>query len=346
MSRTFSRLLRQYDYRLPSARIALRPARPRDRAALVVDHGSRRPVVRFSKIGQYLPARAVLVLNQTKVIPARLVLRRPTGGLVRVVWTNSGPGWIEVLADRAIRSGEVLRLSGRLGLTVIGRRGSRVRLRPSFRLARFPIILRRHGMTPIPPYLRRTPLDEGRIRREYQSVFAIRPGSVAAPTASLHLTAGLIQRLRRQGFGLERLTLHVNLGTFAPLTPEAVRRGRLHPEAYDLSARTATRLTAAKRSGRPIIAVGTTVARALESAADRTGRLRSGSGLTRLFIRPGYRWRFVDGLVTNFHVPRSSLMMLVAAMTGRRRLLAIYRQALRRRLRFLSFGDAMLVGRR
>jgi len=223
-----------------------------------------------------------------------------------------------------------------LTLTVLSHGGGEYVLRASWPAARMLQVLERYGTTPIPPYLRHTVLAEQRLRREYQTLWARVRGSVAAPTASLHFTGRLLRELRAAGHDIRFVTLHVGLGTFAPLTPEHVRSGRLHAERYAVPAATAR----AVRSGRPVVAVGTTVARALETWRT-TGKP---GGFTRLFIRPGYRWRAVDALVTNFHVPRSSLMMLAASFArGRDRLLRLYRRAVRARMRLFSFGDAMLI---
>lgn len=344
---SFERLLAQYDYAYPESAVALAPAEPRDAARLLVDDRRRKLVAysTFAHLTEFLPPQSVLVLNETKVIPARLEVIKPTGGKVRILFVaDEGRGGFRALADRPLESGMTLDLGGRRPrLQVISREKDGYRF--EIRGARLrPIALfERYGRTPIPPYLKGTPLGEKALREKYQTVFARQLGSVAAPTASLHFTKRLLARLKTAGHDLAYVTLHVNLGTFAPLTPQAVAEGQLHEEHYEISAKAVALLTRAKREGRPIIAVGTTALRALEAAADARGRLRWPVCETRLFIRPGYRFTFVDGLITNFHVPKSSLLMLVAAFIGRHRLLRLYQSALKRGFRIFSFGDGMLL---
>lgn len=333
-----------YHYHLPKKSIALRPARPRDAAKLlVVDRrGGRAVVSNFQHLGQYLPSRSVLVFNDTKVLPARLSVTKPSGGKAQLLYLNHDRRTVTCLSDRRLDLGWQLRVTPSASLTVMEHRASVCTLRPSVSVKKFLILLERRGLTPLPPYLRHSPLSEADRRVMYQSIFARRGGSAAAPTASLHFTPRLMTSLRKRGIGVEFVTLHVGLGTFAPVTVGQVRSKKLHEEQYDIPSAVAQRLNAAKQQGKPIIAVGTTVARTLESAT-KQGRLLAGRGATSIFIQPGCRWRFVDGLITNFHVPRSSLMMLVASMIGRERLLRLYRLALRKGFRFFSFGDGMLI---
>lgn len=204
-------------------------------------------------------------------------------------------------------------------------------------------LLAKYGETPIPPYLRHTTLSEKELRIKYQTVFARIPGSVAAPTASLHFTDRLLQKIKSAGLSIKFVTLDVNLGTFAPLLPEQVASKKLHREHYNIDNVTMSFLNKAKAQGRPIIAVGTTVARTLESAAKVKGKLSKSGGKTDLFISEGYKFNFVDGLITNFHVPRSSLLMLVAALIGRQKLFQLYNIAHHKGFKFFSFGDGILV---
>ncbi len=340
----FTKLLKQYNYKLPKELIAQTPARPRDSSRLLVyDRKTKRVQFdTFRHLGKHLPENTVLVFNETKVIPARLTLTRKTGGKVRVLYVGTVGKSIRVLADRLLGAAEQLTLTKRLTFTVVQRDKSEYILKPSFPITKLYSILDKFGSTPLPPYLKHSPLTEKQRKQEYQAIFAKRSGSVAAPTASLHFTKRLLADLRRQGIGMEYVTLHVNLGTFAPLTPEKLQTKKLHAETYAISASTAKVLNHAKQQGRPIIAVGTTVARTLESAA-RNGKLTPGKSETQLFMQPGYRCQIIDGLITNFHVPQSSLLMLVASLTGREELLKLYRQAIRKKLRFFSFGDGMLV---
>lgn len=334
----------RYHYTLPSSAIAQCPASPRDAAGLLVYNRRTQKVAvgRFLNLDRYLPTRAVLVFNDTKVIPARFAVTKPTGGKSSLLYLGHERTMITALADRRLELGWKLRMNGRVSLTVVRHVRREYRLRPSVSISTFLCLLHTRGKTPLPPYLRHSSLTEGQRKKLYQSFFAKRPGSVAAPTASLHFTARLMTKLKRQGIALEFVTLHVGLGTFAPVTDEHLRRKKLHAEQYEITPAAAARLNRSKAQGRPIIAVGTTVARTLESAA-RRGRLISGRRETEIFIQPDYRWKFVDGLITNFHVPKSSLLMLVSSLVGREKLLTLYQYALRKKFRFFSFGDGMLV---
>lgn len=340
----FEKLLHQYDYSLPPERVALRPAKPRDRAKLLVYDRATHEIATttFRHLSERLPTNAVLVFNDTKVIPARLTVKKPTGGKVELLYLGQAKGLITALADRRIEIG--WQLSGPHGLTlkVVQQQGREYLLRPSITIKKFLKLLEHDGSTPLPPYLRHSPLSERERRMMYQTVFAKHAGSVAAPTASLHFTERLLQTMKKQGIKIEYITLHVGLGTFAPLTPAHLKTKKLHTEAYEISTAAAARLNTYKTQGRRIVAVGTTAARALESAT-RRGRLIPGNRETEILISPGYRWKFVDSLITNFHVPKSSLMMLVSALVGRERLLALYRYAIKKKFSFFSFGDGMLI---
>ncbi|HVY67761.1 MAG TPA: tRNA preQ1(34) S-adenosylmethionine ribosyltransferase-isomerase QueA, partial [Patescibacteria group bacterium] len=300
------------------------------------------------KLDWFLPPRAVLVFNQTKVVPARLPVIKPTGGRAELLYLNHNSRHIRALCNKPLASGSTVALAGgraarnQYQFRVIEKSGGAYLLKPNFPTSRIRQVLQRYGRTPLPPYIKHSPLSERAKRLQYQSVFARAGLSVAAPTASLHFSRRLLQRLQKQGIGRCYVTLNVNLGTFSPLKPDNLKKGRLHTETYQISPAAAQALNRAKREGRPIIAVGTTVVRTLESAC-RKGELKNLTGSTSLFIKPGYRFKFIDGLITNFHVPKSSLLMLVAALVGRRRLLALYRKAIAERFRFFSFGDGMLL---
>jgi len=216
-------------------------------------------------------------------------------------------------------------------------------LTPSMPPRELDLLFDRHGVVPLPPYIKNSPLRGKALSFAYQTIFARARGSIAAPTASLHFTDRLFKKIQARGIAIKFVTLHVNLGTFAPLTEHAVQAKRLHEETYVIDRATADFLTLAKREGRPIVAVGTTVARTLESASDEDGRLSRLRGETDLFICLGYQFKFVDSLVTNFHVPKSSLLMLVAALVGREKLFALYDRAIAERLRLFSFGDGMFI---
>jgi len=342
---SFEDVLRLYEYEFPEELIAQAPASPRESAKLLVHRRATGETdwTTFRDIGNHLPSQSLLVLNQTKVIPAKLSLTRSTGGTVTVLSLGAAQDGIRVLANRKLRPGEFLRMDGDRGFTVTAADGKAWLLKSTFDPADLQKELELHGTMPLPPYIKHTPLTPEELRREYQSVFAHVPGSIAAPTASLHFSESLLAALEKQGIRLAYLTLHVHLGTFAPLTAEQWQSGSLHRESYDIPAPVVDAVASAKRDGRPVIAVGTTVVRTLESAADERGNLARLSGETDLFIREGYRFRVVDGMITNFHVPKSSLLMLVSAFAGRDRVMELYRQAIERRFRLFSFGDGMLL---
>lgn len=337
-------LLSQYDYALPEARIAQKPASPRDGSKLLAYDRTTGTITEstFAHIGEYLPKDAVLVFNQTKVIPARLTVTKPTGGTARILYVAKSDNMIKAMSDRKLVVGTDVRIANGLFLTVVRQEEKYYFLRPSFPMKDLGSVLDKHGITPIPPYIKESPLKEHELRKKYQTVFAKHTGSVAAPTASLHFTDRLMKKLQKQGIDIRFVTLHVNIGTFAPLTQEHLNTEALHTESYEIDAKTAAFLNKAKAQGRPIISIGTTVVRTLESAS-QGAELKHLSGETRIFIREGYRFKFIDGMVTNFHVPQSSLLMLVAALIGKDKLFELYHLAIKRKFRFFSFGDGMLI---
>lgn len=344
MSIDFDRLLQEYDYSVPPEAIAQAPAQARDSAKLLVyDRTSGRVAIDiFRNLAHYLPSRAVLVLNDTKVLPARLHLVRENGGHIEILYVRTDGNEIIALASKKLPPATTLFHKSKQLFTVIAQAGKEYRLRPTFPIAEIFDVLEREGVMPLPPYIKHSPLSPLQQREAYQTVFAHYPGSIAAPTASLHFTPELLAQLLTQGFSLAYLTLHVNLGTFAPLTPQHLHEGKLHQEQFTITQRTATQLESARREGRPVIAVGTTAMRTLETASDRN-HIAVGPGTTDIFIQPGYTFNATDGLITNFHVPRSSLLMLVSALVGREKLFELYALALKKKFRFFSFGDAMLI---
>lgn len=342
----FDDILRLYDYQFPPELIAQAPASPRDSAKLLVYDRAAGTITDavFRDIGTFLPENAVLVLNETKVVPAKLLLTRATGGQVSALMLGvRSDGAMRALANRKLKPGEFLRMDGDRGFAVSGSLEKEWLLTPSFPIAELTSMLERHGHMPLPPYIKRTPLSPEELRREYQTVFAANPGSIAAPTASLHFTDALLTQLQEQGIGIIKVTLHVHLGTFAPLTEEQWTAGALHTEEYVIDSDSVSALSAAKKAGRPLVAVGTTVVRTLESASDEKGVITKPSGTTNLFIKEGYRFKIVDAMITNFHVPKSSLLMLVSAFAGRDKIMELYRHAVEEKYRFFSFGDAMLM---
>lgn len=337
-------ILSLYDYELPTHLIARSPAHPRDSAKLLVYNRATNEISFdvFRNIIKFLPPNAVLVFNQTKVIPARLQLTKTSGGAVEALYLGTEQNLLKVMASGKIAAGDTLNWEAGQSCTVRERNGKYALLEPSFPLGEFHTLMERYGETPLPPYIKNSPLSEAQRRSEYQTVYAKEEGSVAAPTAGLHFTNELIEQLQTHGFETAYVTLHVNLGTFAPVTEEHLRQKKLHEEYYEIDADTAAKLNQAKAEGRPIIAVGTTSVRTLESATvDK--QLRTLNGVTDIFLTEDNTLQFVDGLITNFHVPQSSLLMLVASLVGREKLLDLYKQAIAQEFRFFSFGDAMLI---
>ena len=334
-------VLKAYDYSLPANLIAQKPARPRDSARLLIYNRKldKTSFDTFRNLGKYLPKNSVLVFNQTKVVPARLMVKKHTGGKAEIFYIADDGKLIKTIADRKLTLGSKLFINQKLYFEITEQQENFYFLKPSFPVAEIKTILQKYGQTPLPPYIKNSPLSEKQRREQYQTVFAKQGLSVAAPTASLHFTKKLIAGLKKQGIEVKFVTLNVNLGTFAPLREENLASGRLHLESYDIDKAVALALKKAKQDGRPVIAVGTTVVRTLESWA-ASGKL---SGSTDLFIRPGYKFKMVDALITNFHVPKSSLMMLVSALTGRKQLLDVYQKAISKKFRFFSFGDGMLI---
>lgn len=350
--------LKLYDYHLPPELIAQAPARPRDAAKLMVFDRKTKKISydRFYNLGKYLPPHCVLVFNHTKVWPARLMAQKSTGGKVELLYISHDKTLIKALGNKKLSSGTTVSLLGvrpkSLKLTVTGKVKEFYYFKPNFPVSQFVDVLKKYGKTPLPPYIKHSPLSEKQKREQYQTIFAKDGLSVAAPTASLHFTKKLINNLRQQGIAIKFVRLDVGLGTFAPLRDENLKTGKLHQEFYLIDKPTAAYLNLAKHQGRPIIAVGTTVARTLESSVgdglkpsptSRLSRINKLSGTTDLFIRDDYRFKFLDGLITNFHVPKSSLLMLVSALAGRKQMLDLYRHAIKKRFRFFSFGDGMLI---
>lgn len=338
-----------FDYRLPPERIAQEPMEPRDRARLLVlGRASGRLADRaVGELPELLRPGDCLVVNDTRVLPARLFGRLLAGERpVEILFLRElGPGRWEVLIrpGRLVRTGADLTLAdGQVRATVVaeeeaGRRELAVDWPAPAR-----DLLLRWGLPPLPPYIRRYRKPEGEDWGRYQTVYAARDGAVAAPTAGLHFTAALLERLARRGVELHAVTLHVGPGSFRPIRAARVEEHRMETEAFEIPEATARAVSRAREEGRRVIAVGTSTTRALESAADGRG-VAPGQGWTELFIAPGFAFRVLDGLLTNFHLPRSSLLLLVAAFAGRERVLGAYAHAVARGYRFYSYGDAMLI---
>ena len=361
-------LLAGYDYQLPPERIAQNPAVPRDSSRLLVINS---PCDHTHQIFRDLPSLLLpgdlLVMNNTRVIPARLYGRKSSGAAVEVLLVEERQPntWLAL-----VKPGRRLQPRVRIfferqettrGQGDKGTRGQGEGFCPPLilsatvleideatggRLLQFDVpagvsliqLLDSFGHVPLPPYITDSQAD----LEQYQTVYAQQPGAVAAPTAGLHFTPSLLDQLQQRGIGQAFVTLHVGVGTFRPVEVEDVKTHQMHGEWVEVSAETVQQIRATQKQGGRIIAVGTTAVRALEGAAE-SGQLQPFCGKTNLFIYPGYQWRVVEGLITNFHLPRSSLLMLVSALIGRQRLLALYTEAIASEYRFYSFGDAMLI---
>jgi len=336
-----------FDYDLPPARIAQRPTPRRDESRLMVipRHGNGVRHHRFSDLPELLKPDDLLVVNDTRVVPARLHGHKESGGRVELLLSRPlDDGRWEAMVRGKTRVGSRLLLAdGRLTATVEAVEAGPtrvVRLEPADRLD---AILRDHGEIPLPPYIDRPAGDTEEDRERYQTVFSARPGAVAAPTAGLHFTPELLARLAARGIERVAVTLHVGPGTFRPVTVERITDHRMETERYTVSVAAAATIEAARSEGRRILACGTTATRVLETVWQRHGAVVAGAGESDLFLYPGERFGVVDGLITNFHLPRSTLLMLVAAFAGRQRILAAYAEAIQEGYRFYSYGDAMLV---
>jgi S-adenosylmethionine:tRNA ribosyltransferase-isomerase len=335
-----------FDYELPQELIAQAPLAERDASRLLVlPRGADSIAHRtFADFPDFPASGDVVVINDSRVIPARLPARRRGGGaaeLLLVAREEDGTWRALVRPGARIRPGSRLDLGDGDDVDVLaalegGQR--RVRLVGA---GGDEAIIQRHGQVPLPPYITRSP--DAADRERYQTVYADTPGSVAAPTAGLHFTPAILARLAGRGVAVARLTLHVGPGTFQPVTAPDPAQHHLDPEAYLLPPETARSIADARGRGGKVWAVGTTVTRTLEMCGAKDGTVRSGGGWTSLFIRPGHTFRVVDRLLTNFHLPRSTLLMLVSAFAGRERVLDAYREAIRQRYRFYSYGDAMLI---
>ncbi len=352
-------LLENYCYELPEEQIAQHPSAERDGSRLLVLDRKKdiKTFTSFGKLGDFLPKGALLVVNNSKVIPARLIGQKPTSGRVEFLLLTPtslikpekhGNGFcaeVEGLlkASKGPRQGESISFGPKLGLKVLkkGEFGkSRVRLMWSGDLAEIILSL---GKMPLPPYIRRKAVSKDKTR--YQTIYARNDklGSVAAPTAGLHFTQNLREKLANQGMGWAEVTLYVGYGTFSPVRKPDIRDHQMHFEYIEVPRETANAVRRAKEEGRPIVTVGTTSARTLEGMFANCGKVQEFSGKTDIFIYPGYEFKVVDKLLTNFHLPQSSLVIMVSALAGRNRILGCYASALAKGFRFFSYGDAMLI---
>ena len=334
-----------FDYYLPQELIAQTPATPRDSSRLLVYDRKTDSVAhkRFYDITDYLKEGDVLVINDTKVLPARIYAQTVHGGRVELLLLkrrNLTDWEVLVKPGKKARKGVVLKINDELSAEILGNAtddsgGREVRFIFD---GVFEDILERVGEMPLPPYITEKLKDKDR----YQTVYAKTEGSSAAPTAGLHFTEELLDKLQKKGVIITRVLLHVGLGTFRPVKEEEITAHKMHSEYYEISKETADIVNAAKKEGRRVIAVGTTSVRTLESVADENGFIKETKGNTEIFIYPPYKFKCVDALITNFHLPKSTLIMLVSAFTSREKTLELYNLAVEEKYRFFSFGDACL----
>ena len=331
-----------FSYELPDELIAQAPRAERGDSRLLTVTGANDSHRHFSELPELLMPGDLLVVNDTRVVKARLKADKDSGGRAEILLErieSDGVALCQVRVSKPLKIGRTL-TCGRHRLSVLGRSEEFYRLE-------FPApvleVFEEFGSVPLPPYIERQadPIDEER----YQTVWSAEPGAVAAPTAGLHFSESVLAQIRELGVRIEKLTLHVGAGTFQPVRTPDLADHRMHRERYEIGESTAEAVEQAKREGGRVVAVGTTVVRALEAAATASGRVRPGSGETALFITPGYAFKVVDALVTNFHLPESTLLMLVCAFGGYQRVMRAYETAVTEGYRFFSYGDAMFVER-
>ncbi len=339
--------LDDFNFELPPALIAQAPAAVRSASRLLYLAGDTSATVTdglFAQLTQHVTRGDVMVFNDTRVIKARLTGSKDSGGKIEVLIErvlDADRALAQVRASKSPKTGGRLMLADGVAATVLGRHGEFFELRFEH-CTDIHALLEQHGAVPLPPYITHAAdaVDESR----YQTVYARAPGAVAAPTAGLHFDEAMLDALRQRGVTIAPVTLHVGAGTFQPVRVTDLRDHQMHSEWYDVPAATVKAITAARARGAKIMAVGTTSLRALESAA-ASGTLQAGTGDTRLFITPGYTFKVVDRLLTNFHLPKSTLLMLVSAFAGVENIRRAYAHAIAQRYRFFSYGDAMLIER-
>lgn len=344
--------LSDFDFELPDRLIATRPARPRSSARLLVAEGDTVTDARVSDLGNWLRPGDRLILNDTKVIPARLTGSRAREGTegrteakieVTLLDPTAEGAWRAMVKPlKKLREGEIVRFGAGLEAKLLAREDGHGILKFNLEAEAFDAALSEAGAMPLPPYIAARRAADDRDREDYQTVFARRPGAVAAPTASLHFDVALLAELERAGVSFSHVTLHVGAGTFLPVKVEDVTRHRMHAEWGEVGETAANEIAETRAAGGRIIPVGTTALRLIESAA-RDGEIAPWCGETDIFIYPGFEFRLSDALMTNFHLPRSTLMMLVSALMGQERIRRIYAHAVAQEYRFFSYGDASLL---
>ncbi|MBM2837405.1 MAG: S-adenosylmethionine--tRNA ribosyltransferase-isomerase [Deltaproteobacteria bacterium] len=348
--------INDFGFTLPEELIAQEPCEERDHSRLMVVNREGGMIEQrlFFEIIDYLKPGDLLVINDTRVIPARLIGKKGTGGKAEIFLLERDNGregvWECLVGGKRIRPGVFIQFNDNLKGEVLEEVGDG-RFKIIFYSDRpFEEVLEEIGQVPLPPYIRREKDEGGRMKDEstidrgrYQTVFADKKGAVAAPTAGLHFTDALLKKIRDMGIDIATVTLHVGPGTFLPVRVENIEDHRMLPERYEISASSAEKINRAKAEGRRVIAVGSTSMRTLEAGSDEKGIVIAGKGKTSIFIYPGYIFKVVDALITNFHLPKSTLLMLVSAFAGKELIFKAYREAIEQKYRFYSYGDAMMI---
>ncbi len=336
--------LSEFDFPFDPSLIAAHPSLPRDHARLLVLQRLDRSLAhrRVEELPNLLQPGDLLVVNNTKVLAARVAGRKSSSGAeVEILFVKDlGDAIWEVLIKGTFRPGQIIEMGAEASAVVIERGAIRTTVRIESPIP-FSQWLRQYGRMPLPPYLKRAPTDQD--REWYQTLFALHEGAIAAPTAGLHFTPGLLEQLRQSGVGLTAVTLHVGVGTFKPVTVDRIEDHQMGAEWIEVGSEAVRTIEQARTAGGRIIAVGTTVVRALETAARADGQIRPYCGETDIFMTPGFSFKVADALLTNFHLPRTTLLMLVSALAGTEFLRQAYADAVRERYRFYSYGDAMLI---
>ncbi|MBP9802299.1 tRNA preQ1(34) S-adenosylmethionine ribosyltransferase-isomerase QueA [Patescibacteria group bacterium] len=334
-----------FDYHLPKNLIAQEQIKPRDHSKLLLLDKTSGEIQDsyFYNILNFLDSKDVLVLNETKVFPSRLYGQKITGAKVEVFLVKKIDdfSWECLVGGRGLKIGDKILFDKKLIGEIASDEGKIKKVKFNLANQDFLKIVEHIGHTPLPPYIK-TP-DSRLIKKDYQTVFAKNTGSAAAPTAGLHFTPALLKKIEKAGIPILKVTLHVGLGTFAPVEVEDITKHEIHSEWASVDKKTAEKLNQYKEQGKNIVAVGTTAARTLEAFADRAGVLVSGEKWVNIYIYPGIKFKFVNSLITNFHLPKSSLLFMVSAMAGRENVMRAYKHAVQNNYRFFSFGDAMLI---
>jgi S-adenosylmethionine:tRNA ribosyltransferase-isomerase len=335
-----------FDYKLPQELIAQSQKKPRDHSRLLILDKKKEKIAHkyFYDLPDYLTDNDVLVVNETKVFPARLYGKKKTGGKAEVLLTEKQDKgkWLALIGARNLKIGDSIYFDKKLEAKIVADiDGKTKQIKFNFSAKKVEAIIDSIGHTPLPPYIKTK--DSAKIKKDYQTVYAKSSGSAAAPTAGLHFTDKILKQLKKQGVKIYKVTLHVGLGTFAPVEVDDIKQHKIHHEWASIDKPIADTLNKLKKKHKNIIAVGTTSARTLEAFASKAGQLKSGSKWVDIYIYPGYKYRFVDDLITNFHLPKSSLLFMVSALATRELILKAYKKAVAKKYRFFSFGDAMFI---